>query len=129
MTLSKLGIMIKKIRTDKLNISQTRLAKEVGHGATQMMISRLELGHGCTLEFFFQIIKYLKTKNMNFYNILSLPYIDIDHFDLLFDVLEGAGLEGGEGLQRKEQISDFIANIANTHAEDLKRLSTLIDNI
>src|SRR5690625_8009582 len=84
MTLSKLGIIIKKIRTDKLNLSQTKLAKELGHGATQMMISRLELGHGCTLEFFFRIIAYLRTKNLNFYNILSLPYIDTDHFDLLF---------------------------------------------
>src|SRR5699024_12676675 len=81
------------------------------------------------LEFFFRIIAYLRTKNLNFYNILSLPYIDTDHFDLLFDVLEDAGREGDSSFQRKQQMSDFIADIANTHAEDLKRLSTLIDNI
>lgn len=80
MTLKKFGKTIRDIRKDILNLNQKEFAEALG--TKQAIISRLELGTGCSYEMIFQVMSYLQDKKIKAYMIFQEPF---DFSSLLTD--------------------------------------------
>lgn len=126
MTIMDLGTIIKEIRTKKLKVSQGKFGAAVD--ATQMMISRLESGQGCTLELFLRICDFLKTKKINLHNIFALSGINTKHIDMFIDATTEDRIDD-TNEQRKEQIQLLLKEMEISHNEDVDRIWQLVSSI
>lgn len=72
MILKDVGSIIKMIRSEILKINQVQLAEQVD--SSQILISRLERGHGASILLLLKVIDYFRSVGINAHNIFYEPF-------------------------------------------------------
>lgn len=72
MILKDVGSIIKMIRSEILKLNQVQLAEQVD--SSQILISRLERGHGASVLLLLKVIDYFRSVGINAHNIFYEPF-------------------------------------------------------